>query len=215
MLNVVGKVMDLFIPPVCPVCGTNILDPTKELVCRDCYSSISFDFVDIGYSRRVGMVDVFFPLRYSDKVKELMKLFKFENFTSIGKFFANAMYSKLISLEVEFDTITYIPSHPARIREKGFYPTRYLAKEISKLSGKPVEEMLIALRYKSSQTMVADRRTNVKGVFGAVVEGNPHERILLVDDVITTGATMMEATMELWRAGFRNIVGITAAGSPQ
>ncbi len=215
MIKTIVKVIDFMLPPVCPVCNRNVIDPGKELVCRDCYYQMSFDFVDIGYRRRLGLADVYFPLRYSDRVKGLMKLFKFENFTSIGKFFANAMYNKVLSEGLEFDIITYIPSHPARIREKGSYPTKYLAKEISRLSGKPVEKLLKATRYRSSQTGARDRRRNVEGAFEALMEGNPQERILLIDDVITTGATMMEAIMELRRAGFRNITGLTAAGKPE
>ncbi len=212
MLQLIQKSISLFVPPVCPVCETNLIDPSRELICRDCFRKVSLSFTDGGQVRMAGRVPVYFPMVYIGPVKHMMHLFKFENFESMGRFFARAMMSKLEEMEVDFDVITYIPSHPARIREKGSYPTRFLAMELSRMSGRPVVELLRATRYKRSQVSVRDREENVKGTFEAIEGIRIDGTILLVDDVITTGSTIAEAGAVLHRAGYGRTVGITAAG---
>ncbi len=212
MLQIIEKTISFLAPPVCPVCERNLIDPSKELICRDCFREVSHNFVDGGRSRVAGRVPVHFPLLYSGPVRHMMHLFKFENFESVGRFFARAMMSRLEEMGVDFDVITYIPSHPAKIREKGSYPTKFLATEISRMSGKPVRGLLRAIRYKNSQISAEDRSENVKGIFEAMDGIEMVGTVLLVDDVITTGSTMAEAGEVLYRAGYGRIVGITAAG---
>lgn len=212
MLQIIQKSIAFLVPPVCPVCGENLIDPSRELVCRDCFQKVSLSFTDSGRVRVAGRIPVYFPLVYNGPVKHMMHLFKFENFESMGKFFARAMMSKLEEEGIDFDIVTYVPSHPARIREKGSYPTKFLAMEISRMSGRPVKGLLRATRYKKSQISARDRRENIRGFFEAIDEIEVEGTVLLVDDVITTGSTMAEAGDVLYRAGHKKIVGITAAG---
>ncbi len=212
MLQIIQKSISLLIPPVCPVCEKNLINPSRELICRACFHKVSLSFADERHVKPAGRIPVYFPLIYTEQVKRMMHLFKFENFESMGRFFAQAMVSKLEELGIDFDIITYIPSHPARIREKGSYPTRFLAMEIARMSGRPVKELLRATRYKRSQISAKDRAKNVKDIFEAVDGMEIEGIILLVDDVITTGSTMAEAGKVLHEAGYKRIVGITAAG---
>lgn len=200
------------IPPVCPVCKENVIDPSREIVCQSCFRKLSLQFVDSGHIRWAGTVPVYFSMVYSDTVKRLIQLFKFENFESIGRFLARVMMNKLEEEQVNFDYIVYIPSHPARIREKGSYPTKFLARELSHLSGRPVLHILKATRYRKSQTSARDRSANVHGAFQVTGEYIPDVTLLIVDDVITTGSTMAEAGRVLREAGYEKLVGIATAG---
>jgi len=214
MLQVFQKTLSLFIPPLCPVCEENLIDPSREIVCKSCFHKLSLNFVDNGHVKWAGTMPVYYSLVYSDVVKRMIQLFKFENFESIGRFLARAMMNKLQEDDVHFDSITYIPSHPARIREKGSYPTKFLARELSHLSGKPVLTILRAVRYRKSQTSAQDREKNVKGAFEVIENMKSEGTILIVDDVITTGSTMAEAAKVLKEAGYEKMVGVAAAGKP-
>lgn len=214
MLQIFETTLSLMVPPVCPVCRQNLIDPSRELICRDCFNTLSLYFVDGGRAKQAGMVPVYFSMIYSDTVKQIIKLFKFENFESIGRFLARAMMNRLEEEGVNFQSITYIPSHLSRIREKGSYPTRFLARELSKISGKPVRYLLKATRHRESQTAAYDRQENVRDAFEVVDKSHRNETILIVDDVITSGATMAEAGRILNEAGYEKMVGIAAAGKP-
>ncbi|MEO0215098.1 MAG: phosphoribosyltransferase family protein [candidate division WOR-3 bacterium] len=106
-----------------------------------------------------------------------------------------------------------IPLHPARVRERGFSQTFELAKVLSKELKKPLKEYIFRHSYRKAQANISsrdDRMRNVKGVFSYFVRINK-ERVLLVDDVITTGYTFYEAARTLIEAGARDVIGITLA----
>jgi ComF family protein len=108
-----------------------------------------------------------------------------------------------------------IPLHPSRLRERGFSPAALLARACASEVGAPFAPTLLArLRDTPSQTGLsrAARRRNVAGVF--VAERSAPARVWLVDDVVTTGATLSEAARALRRSGAREVVGICLAQRP-
>ncbi len=108
-----------------------------------------------------------------------------------------------------------IPLHPRRLRRRGFDPAALLARRVAKARSVPLQPLLARLRDTPSQTGLgrAARRRNVAGAFAArgSVAG---ERIWLVDDVVTTGATLEAAARALRRAGAREVIGLAAARTP-
>jgi ComF family protein len=105
-----------------------------------------------------------------------------------------------------------VPLHPRRLRRRGFNPAGLLAREIAGAHALRLEaRALVRLRDTPSQTGLdrSARRRNVRGAFRAraALPG----RVWLVDDVVTTGATLAEAARALRRAGAREVVGVCAA----
>ncbi len=118
------------------------------------------------------------------------------------------------------DALCPVPLHPARLRERGFNQSALLALAVSAIAGVPVEESLMRVKNTSTQTGKADdaeRARNLAGAFvlkeGADVKG---KRIALLDDVMTSGATLHEAGQVLLAAGATEILGlvVSAAGRP-
>jgi ComF family protein len=113
------------------------------------------------------------------------------------------------------DWLVPVPLHPRRLRGRGFNPAavaaRYAARALS-LELRPTA--LQRVRDTPSQTGLRrrERRRNVRGAFRA--RGRVPERIWLVDDVVTTGATLEEAARALRRAGARQVVALCAARTP-
>lgn len=113
------------------------------------------------------------------------------------------------------DLVVPVPSHPSRLRARGFNPASELAAAIAararlRLGVRALERV----RDTPTQTGQgrAARRRNLRGAFRA--GGPAPARIWLVDDVVTTGSTLAEAARALRRAGARSIVGICAARTP-
>ncbi len=113
------------------------------------------------------------------------------------------------------DAIVPVPLHPRRLRERGFSPPAVLARSVARALNARFEPALLErVRDTPSQVALnrAARRRNVTGAFAA--RGRAPERVWLVDDVVTTGATLAAAARSLRRAGAREIHALAAAYRP-
>jgi Predicted amidophosphoribosyltransferases len=161
---------------------------------------------DFDYFRGFKVYSLF---RYSGKVKDLIKM-KYSGFRGIIKLFSNHLAS-LVSNE-DFDVITPVPLHPARVRERGFSQTLEMAKILSLRLGKTLREYIFRHSYRKVQASLSyeERGKNVKGAY-SFLKPIPRERILLVDDVITSGYTFYECAKTLLEAGAEDVIGLTLA----
>ncbi len=196
--------IELIEPPFCHRCGwpfpsSQTLEYSPAHTCSHCGEmERCFEF-----ARSLGP--------YRGKLREAINVLKFQEKASVGIFLADLMfknYEKLFSLTFENegqpDAVDYVPLHPVRWRERGYDQTRILAVALARHLRIPVLEALRRVKASKPQTELRGeaRRRNVKGVFapapGAQVKGL---RILLIDDVFTTGATLCEAANALRKAG--------------
>jgi ComF family protein len=110
--------------------------------------------------------------------------------------------------------IVPVPLHPRRQRERGYNQSELLARHLSRQSGVPLElRALRRARHTDQQAHLgaAERRLNVQGAFTASTQHVNGKPILLVDDVLTTGATLGECAMALLGAGASQVSAITLA----
>src|SRR5262249_21837498 len=113
-----------------------------------------------------------------------------------------------------FDLVVPVPLHPARKRERGFNQAELLARELSRSRGLSLGKALDRIRYTTTQTQFDrnERMENLKDAFrlrhGCNVQGL---RMLLVDDVLTTGSTLSECASVLKRAGAHAVHAVTVA----
>jgi len=115
------------------------------------------------------------------------------------------------------DLIVPVPLHPLRLRQRGFSPAGLLAAALGRERALPVDATALArIRNTPSQTRLArsQRTRNVSGAFRARKRALP-ERVWLVDDVVTTGSTLLEAARTLRGAGAHRIVAVCAARTPE
>lgn len=113
--------------------------------------------------------------------------------------------------------IVPVPLHPARIRARGYQPAGILARALSRRLGVPLLPRLLSrVRDTPSQTGRgrADRRRNVAGCFELAPGMAPPPSLWLVDDVVTTGATLGEAARAVRRAGARQVSAVCIARTP-
>jgi competence protein ComFC len=108
-----------------------------------------------------------------------------------------------------------VPLHSRRFRERKFNQSAELARTLSRLSGYPFHDLLQRTRYTTAQAALnrQQRLKNLAGAFTLKPKTTlpPHEGILLIDDVFTTGSTAHECALALQKAGARRIIVLTVA----
>ncbi|MEO0092971.1 MAG: phosphoribosyltransferase family protein [candidate division WOR-3 bacterium] len=104
--------------------------------------------------------------------------------------------------------------HPARLRERGFNQAELLGIELAKLTGIPLINALRRQRNTKSQTKLAitERISNMQGAFGVQDASVIYQKkVILIDDVITTGATLASAAKTLFENGVSGVFGLVIA----
>jgi ComF family protein len=115
-----------------------------------------------------------------------------------------------------FDIITYVPLHKESLKNRGYNQSRILANELSKHFQIPlVDDIIFEVKPKKSQASVEreNRKDNVSGIF-QVTNSLNGKKIVIVDDIFTTGSTLSECAKVLKEAGAQKIIGITFAKTP-
>ena len=162
-----------------------------------------------------GDLRVASPLYYTGPVREAILHFKFQGRTGgldcFGRLMADCAarwYSG------EFDTVTWVPVSRKRLRQRGFDQSRLLAASLCvDWHVAPVETLRKAVDNpaQSGLTDAEHRRANVLGVYEALPENIRDKRLLLIDDIVTTGSTLTECVRVLRAAGAADVVCLTLA----
>jgi ComF family protein len=212
-MNILSNLLDLLFPPKCPFCG-RVLDAPG--ICGKCQNSLPWTEEGKILQTLPGNLRCAAPLWYEDAVREGLLAFKFQGSQaaarSLGELVARCAAEQFSG---EFDTVTWVPVSRKRLRKRGYDQARLLAEQACRLwDTKPVQllEKCVDTPAQSGISEPAARRANVLGVFdpvpGAEIAG---KRILLVDDICTTGATLAECARVLRDAGAAEVVCVAIA----
>ena len=150
---------------------------------------------------------------YEGALRKLVHLFKYQRIATLAEPLGQLLVAALPRGE-RFDVIVPLPLHWWRRYRRGFNQAALLAKPISRATGWPVEPLLRRVKNTPAQAGLtrAARRRNVAGAFRAAsAERLRGQRVLLIDDVLTTGATAAAAAATLRRAGAARVAVLTLA----
>lgn len=206
--------LDLIYPPKCPFCG-RILERGEEGWCAACQGGLPWTEPEDG--KAVDGCDVCLsPLWYRSGARDGMHRYKFEGGQGHARLFGELMAQCLQDRWAEpIDLITWAPLHPKGRRKRGYDQAELLARRVGELSGLPVAGTLEKARATAVQSQAGEdgaRRDNVRGAYrvlpGAELAG---KRVVLVDDVATSGATLAECAAALRGAGAASVTGLTLA----
>lgn len=208
--------LDLLYPPKCIFCRRLLRREETEL-CKRCRAELS----EIEHSIQRGQFferchSVYY---YEASVAEAVRRFKFYGRGEYAACFARLMAMRILREGVEFDLVTWAPVSRKRQRKRGYDQSFLLAQEIAKELGAPCVRTLRKLRDnppQSTRNDFAARQANVLGAYEAVEPQNFYgKRVLVIDDVITSGATLSECCRILKTAGAGGLVCATFAATPK
>ncbi len=210
-----STLLDLLFPPKCPFCR-RLLERDETLLCSRCQRDLPWTQGLTGERTGEFFDRCVSPLWYLDAVRESHHRYKFSGARSYAAPYATLMAQCAADrLEGGFDMLTWVPLSPKRRRKRGYDQAELLARELAQRLELPVECLLDKVRDAPAQSGLkgeSARRANVLGAYdlrpGAQAAG---KRILLVDDVVTTGTTLSECARVLRTAGADRVTCITLA----
>ena len=208
MNGLIRYLLDLLYPPKCMLCGA-VLEHSDTLLCPQGHAELpEFD----GPLRTVPYFEkTVAPFFYEEPVRSAVLRFKFHGMQAYAEQFAEWMAIWVRDkLEGEYDFVSWVPCSRRRKWERGFDQAKLLAEALANELGTEAIATLKKCKHNPKQSRTsnaAQRRANVLGVYRVI---NPEQisgkRILLVDDVLTTGATLSECGKVLRMAGSGNPV---------
>jgi ComF family protein len=224
-------VLDLLLPRTCLCCDAQLDVADDELVCRVCVGRLAR--LPAPRCERCGHPVTKYACRWCDFLPpyvravrsvcwvpdgvagDLVHKFKYDGWTSLGRLFAGRMARLPYPRDVveERSCLVPVPLAAGRLRERGYNQSTLLADELARAWEIPRLDALARTRATETQTRLtpSDRLRNVAGAFGAVVPKRElaGKHVVLVDDVVTTAATLNACAAALHLSGARIVSYVT------
>lgn len=217
---------DLLFPRRCPVCG-GVAMPKGRLICPACLKQLSFvsspacmkcgkeigsreqEYCADCIRRKKSFTRGFALLNYDSRAAVSMAAAKYHNKREYLDFYARAAalrFGKQFR-QAGIQVIVPVPVHASRLKTRGFNQAAVLAEKLSAELGIPWEELLIRVKKTDPQKSLgsAERLKNLRGAFEAEQEAGKWERVLLVDDIYTTGSTAEICSRALLKTGVKQV----------
>lgn len=214
----------------CDVCGAELVADTRVRLCSHCVDTLPFvgehicqycgmplkdesDYCNRCQYSRQEFSKNRAPLVYDGDVKRLIYAFKFNQKKYIAETLGALMSDEYLKRGMDADIIVFVPMAKAEEKKRGYNQSELLANEVGKRLNMPVLPALVKIRSTSAQKELKgkDRATNLEGAFACVFEQVKNRRILLIDDIFTTGATANECAKVLLKAKARDVSVLTSA----
>jgi ComF family protein len=223
MLKLIHTVLNLIFPQKCVGCGNN----DEKLICEKCERSIlKISITDkIKENLCCHLDNLIVAADYKNPaIKKAIWLLKYRGIKSIAEVLANFLHKQLDekNIKVEgFETtkiIIPIPISQKKLKERGYNQSELIASALSrKLNFKIYSAILYKKRHTLSQVETKNRKERLKNLKNSFAVQNAGElknaSVLLIDDIVTTGATLNEAAKTLKQNGAKRITGIVVAKS--
>lgn len=202
------RILDLLFPPKCPFCG-HVTD--RACICLDCGKTLPRTEGKEALRDLPGGLVCAAPLWYEGKAREGVLRLKFGG-ASGGADLLGGLIAQCAAEELggRFDTVTWVPVSRKRLRRRGYDQAELLARAACRRWDTQPVRLLRKTVDNPAQSGLKDaaaRRANVLGVYEAADSaGTAGRKVLLIDDVCTTGATLTECARVLRDAGAAEVV---------
>jgi competence protein ComFC len=230
-----GALVSLFYPPICTICAASV--GSRDYLCADCRSKVTrivppfcatcsepfsgaisetFSCANCAH-RKLYFESAVAAYRSRGIVRRVVHQFKYGD-----QFYLRHLVGEWLSAALDderlrgrtFDLVVPVPLHPARKRARGFNQAEALALMVSRQRRIPTKAVLERTRHTTTQTAFdrAERMENLRNAFRLRKNMDVRQlRVLLIDDVLTTGATLSECARILKKAGASVVYAATAA----
>ena len=218
-----GSVLDFIYPPLCLCCG-NLIGDGERNVCAGCWESlkrVESDPTLFGQTRSKlltsGVVDDLLSLYVFEKEGSFQRIIhavKYSGTGSLGIDLGRRLGQKIKKHDVTADALLPVPLHKRKLRERGYNQSELIARGIADVAGIPVSaDYVKRSKFTETQTTLSleERRTNMERAFTCNSPEVKGKTLILVDDVITTGATIVSCASVLKERGAARVIAVSVA----
>ena len=200
----------LVFPQRCVLCGRE-----DSMLCGPCRASLPAYLQADTLPKLDGIQSIRAVWPYEGRIREIVRNYKYSGLKALAPILSAEMAGVLEDWNPPVSMIVHIPSHHTRLRERGFDQAELLAREVAAATGIPFVAALTRIRETPIQARASNqmqRQENVRDAFAA--QGRVSVRgmgVLLIDDVMTTGATLRDGARAIKDSGGGRVYGLTLA----
>lgn len=217
LTHLLDLVFSCLAPPRCRACGLPLFGHRNPHLCPVCAKEVEWLEGDCGKGENTEDLDgVVAVARYRKGVQNLVRDFKYKGETALAEPLARMMAARVRGTDF-FQTLGLaapVALHPKRRRERGFDQAKMLAAAVARETGLPAKHDLLArtAHTRPQANLHRDERLrNMRNVFTADESAAAGKRILLIDDVMTTGSTLGDCARACRRAGAAGVYALVFA----
>lgn len=210
--------LNLIFPPKCPFCNSPV---ERELLapCPRCQGASFWLEGPQAVTAGEAFVRCACAGWYQGPLRESMRRFKFRNHPEYARAYGPVLAKAVRTyLPGSYDLITWVPVSPATLKDRGYDQARLLAEETAKALSAQAVPLLAKTGKNKAQSSLSQGRQRWKNVAGVYSVPDPAaaagQRVLLIDDILTTGATLEEAARTLRQAGATQVVAAAFCRTP-
>lgn len=210
----IKKILDIIFPSVCGICGK--ID--KNSLCPKCKIKLKeIEKAKILKVKNKNFTEHAYLFKYNGIIREKIIGYKFKDNSYLYKTFAEIIIKnkKICGFIKKYDIIIPVPIHKKRRKERGYNQSELIAKEIAKTLEINIEDnALCKIKNNKAQMLLAkcDREKNIKDVYEIInLQKIQNKKVLLLDDIYTTGSTANECSRMLKEAGASKVSVLTIA----
>lgn len=230
--NIARKIKDALFPMdcTCDICGEELVADTRYRLCSRCVDELPFadghrclscgvplkdesDYCNRCQYQKYAFVKNRSPLVYDGLAKKAIYTLKFGKKKYIAQTLGALMADEFLKSGMQAEIIVFVPMTDKEEKKRGFNQSELLAQEVGGRLNIPVLPALVKIKDTSAQKELRgkDRATNLEGAFSCAFGQVKGRKLLLVDDIFTTGATADECAKVLLKAGAREVNVLTCA----
>ena len=214
MQSLRDQLLDLFFPPRCAACRRR-----GALLCAACCAACRLvpESANRDQHNRLAssvLASTAGAYIFEGSIREALHALKYHRQGRIAVPLGDLLMRYLAAHPLTVDAVVPVPLHPDRLRQRGYNQAALLAARLSQHLGVPLlERQVVRVRHTSQQADLnrAERRANVHAAFAWQSKHRPPPRILVIDDVLTTGATVEAVAEALHVAGARTVHALALA----
>lgn len=211
-----NAILKLLFPPKCMLCGMPLRE--NEEICGDCRQKVLLNTAPPRMEKGAFFEKAAAGLWYETHVRNAVHGLKYREKQNYARPLARVMtYAYQHKIGEECDLIAFVPTNPSTLRKRGYDQAQLLAEALSEMLDIPWVQALEKTRETQPMHGLKPdaRRANVLGAYRVCCQTDllRGKRVLLVDDILTTGSTLSECARMLKAAGTLRVYGLCAAAT--